>query len=62
MNGAKLLKILDQRGIRQSELAEAVGVSQAYISYLVKGLKQPTAVTLKRIADELGCTMDELME
>lgn len=62
MNGAKLKELLEARGINQSKLARSVGVTEAYISYLVHGFKQPTAPVLKRIADVLGCTMDELME
>ncbi len=61
MNGEKLKALLDEKGIQQAELAENVGVSQAFISYLIKGLKQPSLVLIKRIADYLQVPIDELV-
>lgn len=61
MNGERLKALLDEKGIQQAELAENVGVSQAFISYLIKGLKQPSLVLLKRIADYLHVPIDELV-
>ena len=58
-----LLKLLlKEKGISQTELAENVGVSQAMISYIVKGFKAPSVTLLKRISDYLGVTMDELVQ
>lgn len=61
MNGERLKALLDEKGIQQAELAENVGVSQAFISYLIKGLKQPSLVLIKRIADYLHVPIDELV-
>lgn len=61
MNGERLKALLDEKGIQQAELAENVGVSQAFISYLIKGLKQPSLVLIKRIADYLQVPIDELV-
>ncbi|MGN0492288.1 MAG: helix-turn-helix domain-containing protein [Acutalibacteraceae bacterium] len=61
MNGKRLKALLDEKGIHQAELAENVGVSQAFISYLIKGLKQPSLVLIKRIADYLHVPIDELV-
>lgn len=57
----KIRVLLEQKNISQVELAEKVGVSQAMISYIVKGFKTPSVPLLKRIADCLGVTMDELV-
>ena len=58
----KLKKIMEEKGVSQAELAENVGVSQAFISYLLKGFKVPSVALLKRIADYLEVTMDDLVE
>ncbi len=62
MNTEKVKQRMSTLGVSQKQLAEACGVSQAYMSYLLKGLKQPSALIVKCIAETLACTMDELME
>lgn len=57
-NLAELLKL---KNITQKELAENVGATQAMISYIVKGYKTPSVPLLKRIADYLGVSMDDLV-
>lgn len=49
-------------GITMTALAQATGVSQAFITYLEKGYKQPSVELLKRIAKELRCTTDSLLK
>lgn len=60
-NAKKLAEYLENQGLSQKAFGEMVGVSQAMVDYLVRGFKQPSVVLLKRIADVLGCTMDELL-
>jgi transcriptional regulator with XRE-family HTH domain len=49
-------------GLSQSELAEATGLTQSYISLLERNKrKHPSAGTLKVIADVVGCDIDDLM-
>lgn len=57
----KIKMLLEKKNLSQSELAERVGVSQAMICYIIKGFKTPSVPLLKRIADCLGVTMDELV-
>ncbi len=57
----KIKLLLEEKGVSQAELAESVGVSQAMISYIVKGLKTPSVTLLKRISEYFGVTMDELV-
>ena len=61
MNNEKLKKVLEERSIEQQELAQAVGVSQAFMSYVINGLKDPSVAVLKRMADYLKMSVDELI-
>lgn len=58
----KLRYILFERRIDQKALAEAAGVSEAFISYVVNGKKMPSVLVLKKIADYLHVTVDELID
>ena len=58
----KLKRIIEQRGITQLELAHVAGVSDAFICYMFKGYKNPSVTVIKRIADYLGVTVDELID
>ena len=61
MNTCRNLKFIrEYRGFTQPELAEKIGVSQQMISYIEKGLKEPSTINLIRIADSLNCSLDEL--
>ena len=46
----------------QKDLAECVGVSEMMLSYIVRGVKNPSIEVAKRIADTLGVTIDELVK
>lgn len=61
MNTDKLKELLKEKNIQQQELAEAVGVSQPFISYVMRGLKDPSLTQLKRIANFLEVTVDEII-
>jgi transcriptional regulator with XRE-family HTH domain len=50
-----------EAGLNQDDLAERTGLNQSYISYLEHGLREPTARTLKILADALGCDPGDLM-
>lgn len=41
--------------IKQRELAEGVGITQAYLSYIEKGKRNPTLDIVEKIAGELDC-------
>ena len=43
-------------------VAEAAGVSQAFMSYVLHGYKLPSVPVLKRIADKLEVPVDELLK
>ncbi len=50
------------RGLTQRALADAVGISQGYLSDLEKGRRRGTADRLARIAHHLGVPLDLLVE
>ncbi len=52
---AELIKqVRAEAGLNQSQLAQLVGVSQAYVSQLESGRANPTILVLKRIFSRLG--------
>ena len=61
MNG-KLKELIEKRNVSQAKLAEIAGVSQAFISNVLKGYKTPSVAVLKRIADYFDVTVDCLLE
>lgn len=60
--GEKIKQLLTQSNRTQAELAETVGVSQAFISGVVKGYKIPSVAVAKRIANFFNIKIDELLE
>lgn len=54
--------LLDERDIQQKDLAQAVGVSEACVSYVVNGQKMPSVAVLKKMADYIGISIAELLE
>jgi transcriptional regulator with XRE-family HTH domain len=58
----KVGKILEDRGLKQADLAEMVGVSRQRISNWFAGTGQPNPDRLLRIARALGVTMEYLAD
>lgn len=56
--GARLREIRMRAGIRQEDFAAGIGVSRSAIVFYEKGERTPDAVTLLRIADYLGVSLD----
>ena len=61
INGKKIKELLQKKGMEEKELAAAIGVSQAMITYIIKGLRDTSVTNAVRIAKELDCTIDELV-
>jgi transcriptional regulator with XRE-family HTH domain len=59
--GAKVRSRRTRAGLQLAELAEAVGISQAYLSDLERGRKLPTLPTLDALAVALGTTAAALL-
>lgn len=60
--GKKLKALVEKKNISQVQLAEVAGVSQAFMSYVLNGYKTPSVQVLKRIADFLDVTVDDLID
>ncbi len=61
MNVERLKSIMKEKGIKKGELARAIGVSGAFVTYILSGFKTPSVPVLKRMADFLGVSADELI-
>lgn len=62
---SKLKEIREQAGLSQSGLSAASKVSVRMIQYYEQGSKdinKAAAITVKQLADALGCKMEELIE
>lgn len=56
-----LRKMRTRIGITQTELARRMGVRQNTITQWELGNRQPRADILVKLADTVGCTLDELL-
>ena len=59
--GQRLARIRKERGFTQTELGDAIGVSQRVISYYERATQRPPAELLPKIAAVLGVTTDVLL-
>lgn len=59
--GEKLKAARLAAGLSQAQLAEAVGCRQKDISRWESGQHEPGALTLKKMAQTLRCSMDDLV-
>ena len=57
----KIKEFREEKGIRQSELALRLGVSQNTVSQWETGMRMPRVDMLRKIAGIFGCTVDELI-
>ncbi|MDO5300780.1 MAG: helix-turn-helix transcriptional regulator [Clostridia bacterium] len=55
----KILRV--SKGLNQQELAESLGVTQGAISHWERGISQPSAKMLARLAETVGCAPEELV-
>jgi DNA-binding Xre family transcriptional regulator len=51
----------EHRGMRAKALAAAAGISATYLSEIETGKRDGTISTMKRIAEALGVTVDDLI-
>lgn len=58
MNLGELRK---QKNVTQAELANRLGVDRSTVACWEIGKSKPTADKLVKVADVLGCTVDELL-
>ena len=58
--GKRIVKARTQRGWTQEKLAAESEVGVAHIGFIEQGRRRPTLVTLHKIAQALGVTLEEL--
>jgi DNA-binding XRE family transcriptional regulator len=60
--GENLVRVWrEHRGLTASVLAEKAGIAQPYLSQIETGKREGTLQTMKRIADALKVTVDDLI-
>ena len=63
--GDKMNTVAERReeaGLTQKQLAHLLGITQGAVSQWESGISKPRADTLKKLADLLNCTVDELLK
>lgn len=60
--GERLRALRKERGLSQGELGEKSGIHFTHISRCERGLSQPTADTLRRLADALNVSVSAIMD
>jgi len=58
--GLAVQQLRERKGFSQTELAEKVGLSQPTLSRLERGQGRADALTLRKLAEALGVTVDHL--
>ncbi len=61
LNKELLLRKMEELGLNHHSLAKQLFVSQAMVTGIIHGYKQPSLALAIRIAHILGCTLDELV-
>lgn len=59
--GEKLRAARQRAGMTQTQLAEAIGVKQKDVSRWEAGQIEPGVLIVKKMAQALGCSMDDLV-
>src|SRR4051812_35941468 len=60
--GQRLVRLRHENGLTQGRLAEAVGMSDSYVSLIEAGKRTPSQRALERLAERLGCAVDYLAD
>jgi putative transcriptional regulator len=57
-----IARLRQEAGLRQVDLARAMGVDRSTIAKWESGLSAPKSVVLPRLADALECNIEKLFE
>ena len=57
----KLREMLEERNIKQKDIASAIGIYTSTMSQYVTGKREPDIITLVKIADYFGVSVDYLI-
>lgn len=59
--GRNIRKFIVYRGVRQQDVAEQAGITEAMLSRYINGTSMPGIDKLHNIANVLGCHIDDLL-
>jgi transcriptional regulator with XRE-family HTH domain len=63
---AQVIKLLreerERRGISKYTLSAQCGLAQQTISYMERGLRQPSFETIMRVADGIGVNLEDVLK
>ena len=62
INCEKLKELMKAKGFDTYTLADAAGVSQPMVSFVVRGLREPSLAVLGRMASALGVKVADLLD
>ena len=57
-----MIQLQIAQGMTQGDLCRKLELDRAYMSNIESGKKNPTLTTIKKLADSLGVTADELLK
>ena len=60
--GRNVRRLLAEHGVTATEVAEQLGHDPNTLYRICNGNRMPSALTAKRMADAIGCTVDEIVE
>jgi transcriptional regulator with XRE-family HTH domain len=60
--GKKICEIRLSKKLSQSDVAKTLGVHRSYISGLERGVRNPSLITVQKIAKALGVSADKLVK
>lgn len=60
--GRNIRHLASDRGLKPADLSYAIKTHPNSIYALMNGKRMPSALTAKRLADALECSVDELLE
>lgn len=60
--GQNFKRIREKKGMTQGDISRAVKLDRGYISSLENGKRNPTLSTIKKLADALKVSIDELLK
>jgi len=60
--GRNFARIRRKNGLTQEQISDLSGISQQYLSELEGGKRNPTIVTLNKVAIALGVTINDLVQ
>ena len=59
--GRNVRRLRDAKGLSQEQLAFEADMHRTYVSGIERGVRNPTATVLERLATALGCGITDLV-